>query len=142
MKYYRQAHAIYHSQYHLVWIPRFRRKFLVPGVKQYLSLKLDEIRKWYPDIYFVARNIQPDHIHLLIGIPPKYSVSRVVNILKTNTSNALKQRFPFLKKLYPHEGGIWAVGYFVSTVGVHEAVIRRYIRFQEKEEAGQVKLEL
>ena|SRR3989344_3097358 len=142
MKYYRQAHVVYHNQYHLVWIPRFRRKFLVPGVKQYLSVKLDEVRKWYPDIYFVERNIQSDHIHILIGIPPRYSVSQVVNILKTNTSHALKKRFPFLSKLYARNGGIWAVGYFVSTVGVDEAIIRRYIRFQQKEESGQSRLVL
>ncbi len=142
MRYYRQAHAIYHNQYHLVWIPRFRRKFLVPGIKTFLEKKLDEVRKWYPDIYFVERNIQPDHVHILIGIPPKYSVSQIVNILKTNTSNALKKRFPFLAKLYRNEGGVWAVGYFVSTVGINEAIIRRYIRFQEKEESGQTRLVL
>lgn len=142
MKYYRQAHVVYHNQYHLVWIPRFRRKFLVPGVAEYLITKLDEVRKWYPDIYYAERNIQKDHIHVLVGIPPKYSVSHIVNIIKTNTSRSLRQKFPFLSKLYVAKGGIWSVGYFVSTVDVNEAIIRRYIRFQEKEDSGQVQLEL
>ena len=82
MKYFRQAHAIYHNQYHLVWIPRFRRKFLIPAVAKYVASKLDEIRKHYPDIIYIERNIQPDHIHMLVSIPPKYSVSEVVGYLK------------------------------------------------------------
>jgi len=70
------------------------------------------------------------------------SVSAAVNILKSNTSSALKQKFPFLKKVYLDEKGIWSVGYFVSTVGVNEAIVRRYIRNQEKEDTGQAQLEL
>ena len=140
MKYFRQAHVVYNTQYHLVWIPRFRRKFLVSGVAKYLETQLDEVRKWYPDIVYVERNIQTDHVHLLVMIPPRMSVSRAVNILKSNTSRALKEKFPFLSKLYADGGGIWSVGYFVSSVGINEAIIRRYIRFQEKEDSGQAKL--
>src|SRR3989344_1364061 len=137
MKYYRLAHVVYHTQYHLVWIPRFRRKFLVPGVKEYLIKKLDEVRKYYPEIYFVERNIQTDHVHILLGIPPKYSVSKVVNILKSNTSRALRKRFTFLSRLYANQGSIWSVGYFISTVGINESIVRKYIRFQKKEDSGQ-----
>ena len=75
-------------------------------------------------------------------IPPRMSVSAAVNILKTNTSAALKQRFRFLKNVYLDEGGIWSVGYFVSTVGINEAIIRRYIRKQQKEDGGQAQLDL
>ena len=142
MKYFRQAHVVYHNQYHIVWIPRFRRKILVPGVAEYLAKKLEEVRKHYPDLVITERNIQPDHVHILIQIPPRMSVSSAVNILKSNTSAALKQRFKFLKKVYLDEKGIWSVGYFVSTVGVQEAIIRRYIKFQEKEDTGQAKLVL
>ena len=142
MKYFRQAHVVYHTQYHVVWIPRFRRKWMNKGIARFLTLKLDEVRKWYPDLYFQERNIQPDHIHLLIVIPPRWSVSKAVNILKSNTSKALKSEFPFLTKLYADGGGIWSVGYFVSTVGINEAIIRRYIKMQEKEDSGQAKLAL
>lgn len=137
MKYYRQAHAIYHTEYHIVWIPRYRRKVLVPGVAKYLIFKLNEVRKWYPDVVYLERNIQLDHVHILISIPPRMSISSVVNIIKTNTSTALKKRFPFLHKLYPHKEGIWSVGYFVSTVGINEQIIRKYIREQKKEDSGQ-----
>jgi len=125
-----------------VWIPRFRRKILVPGVAEYLSTKLDEIRKHYPDLAILERNIQPDHVHVLIQIPPRMSVSSAINILKSNTSVALRQSFKFLKNVYLDEKGIWSVGYFVSTVGVNESIIRRYIRYQVKEDSGQAKLVL
>lgn len=75
-------------------------------------------------------------------IPPRMSVSAAVNILKSNTSAALRKKFPFLKKVYLDEKGIWSVGYFVSTVGVNEAIIRKYIRIQKKEDDGQAQLEL
>ena len=133
---------VYNTQYHLVWIPRFRRKFLVSGVVKYLGIQLDEVRKRYPDIVYVEKNIQPDHVHLLVIVPPRMSVSDAVQIIKGSTSRALKQKFPFLSKLYADGGGIWSVGYFVSSVGINEAIIRRYIRFQEKEDSGQAKLEI
>ena len=68
------------------------------------------------------------------------SVSDGVRVLKANTGLALKAKFPFLSKLYPQKEGIWSVGYFVSTVGINEAIISRYIRMQEREDCGQAKL--
>lgn len=141
MKYYRQSHVIHNNQYYLVWIPRFRRKILIPSLAKYLNLKLEEIRKHYPDLIYLERSIQVDHIHLLIVIPPRMSVSSAVNILKSNTSSGLKKKFPFLKKVYADEKGIWSTGYFVATVGINEAIIRKYIKLQEKEDIGQAKLE-
>jgi len=113
---------------------------LIPTVAEYVSRKLEGIRKYYPDIVLVEKNIQPDHVHILIIIPPRMSVSSAVNILKTNTSANIKKKFPFLKKLYADEKGVWSVGYFVSTVGINESIIRRYIKMQEKEDSGQAKL--
>ena len=141
-KYNRQAHAAYYTRYHIIWIPRFRRKILVAGVAAYVKIKVQEITQYYPDIYFFEINPQSDHVHILLSIPPKYSISKVVNILKSNTSHALWNKFPFLKKVYWDEGSVWATGYFVSTVGVSEATIRNYIHYQSREEAGQAKLEL
>ena len=74
-------------------------------------------------------------------IPPKYTVSKVVETIKKNTSISLSRKFAFLKKVYWDRKGIWGKGYFVSTVGMNEEVIRRYIKSQEEEETGQVKLE-
>ena len=138
----RQAHCVYRCEYHIVWIPRYRYKVLTKGVDKYLEIKLDEVRKTYPEIEFIEKKIQPDHVHLLVSFPPKHSIARVVQILKQNTGKALKDKFDFLKDRYYGAGSIWSVGYFVSTVGLNENAIRNYVQHQEKEDLGQAKLEL
>lgn len=137
----RQAHSVFRCQYHIVWIPRYRYKVLTKGVAKYLEIKLDEVRKYYPEFEFVERNIQIDHVHLVISFPPKYSIAKVVQIMKQNTGKALKDKFDFLQEAYKKAGGIWSVGYFVSTVGLDENMIRNYVRYQEKEDLGQAMLE-
>ena len=138
----KQANAVYYTRYHLIWIPRFRRKVLVPGVAEYVKTKVLEVNKHYPDIYFFEVNVLKDHVHTLVSIPPRYSVSQVVNIIKSNTSRALWEKFSFLKKVYWDGGAVWATGYFVSTVGVSEETVQNYIRNQGEEDAGQAELEL
>lgn len=91
-----------------------------------------------PDIEFVAIGSDRDHVHTHMIIPPKYAVSKVVEILKSNTSRKLKEKFKnFLSQVYWDEGGIWSVGYFVSTVGADQETIRRYVENQGKEDMGQ-----
>ena len=141
MRLHRSAHTVYKTQYHIVWVTRFRRKVLVPGVERYLRVKLVEVRKWYPDWEYVAIGIEPDHVHLHLVIPPKYAVSWVVETLKKNASRALSEKFAFLKQVYWDEDGIWTKGYFVSTVGANEAIIRRYVAMQGQEDAGQAQSE-
>jgi len=106
-----------------------------------LEIKLDEIRKLYPEIEYIEKKILADHVHLVMSFPPKYSIAKVVQILKQNTAKALKQKFDFLKERYYGAEGIWSAGYFVSTVGLDEKMIRDYVRYQEKEDLGQAKLE-
>lgn len=125
--------------YHIVWIPRYRYEILTKGVDKYLEIKLDEIRKYYPEFEYIQRNVQPDHVHLVISFPPKYSIAQVVMIIKSNTGRALKEKFDFLNRLYFGREGIWSVGYFASTVGLDEAMIKNYVKYQEKEDLGQVK---
>ena len=123
-----------------MWIPRYRYKVLTEGVKQYLEIKLDEIRRYYPEFEYIERNVQPDHVHLVISFPPKYSIAQVVQIIKQNTGRDLREKFDFLKQRYYKRGGIWSVGYFASTVGLDEQMIRNYVKYQEKEDLGQAKL--
>jgi putative transposase len=87
-------------------------------------------------------NHDKDHIHLLLSIPPTISVGKVVGIIKQNTARNLKQKFPFLKQVYWGTDAIWSEGYFVSTVGIDDAMIRAYIAEQGKKDAGQTKFEL
>ncbi len=119
-----------------------QRKCHPPRVPSYIRIKLLESRTYYLDWYFNEIGINKDHIHIHMIIPPKYSVSKVVEILKKNTSRSLKEKFTFLTKIYWDGGGIWSVGCFVSTVGINEEIIRRYVQMQGAEDAGQVQLEL
>ena len=135
------GHVTYYSRYHVVWIPRRRRKVLVPGVKQYLKIKFFEVTSHYPEIDLIEISIQLDHVHLLLSLPPRFSVPKAVNLLKTNTSKALKQKFDFLHKVYPREG-MWSKGYFMSTVGIKAETVQAYIKRQAEEDSGQVSVQL
>ena len=132
-----QAHVAYQTQYHVVWIPKYRRNVLVSGGKEYLGKTLyRSIEERYPDVYISELNIQTDHVHALIEIPPKYSVSTVVGYIKGISSKLMRMHFAYLQ----HATNMWADGFFVSTVGVNEATIRKYIQFQQKQERGQAEL--
>lgn len=139
----KQAHCVYRCEYHIVWITRYRYKVLnQPGVKKYLEIKMDEVRKIYPEIEYVKRNIQADHVHLVLSFPPKMSIASVVRVIKSNTARAMTEKFPFLREQYYRRSGIWSVGYFASTIGLNEDMIKRYVEYQGKEDAGQAKLAL
>lgn len=128
----------------MAFTTKYRHRWLNEGIFAYLQIKLTEICKFYPLITFKTVNYdqkQPDHIHLLISIPPTVSIGSVVRIIKSNTSRALKQKFPFFKTMYHGTDGIWSDGYFVSTVGVNEQTIKRYIENQGKEDSGQALLD-
>jgi len=142
MKLKKQAHTVYQTQYHIVWITRYRRKILTKGIESYLKIKLKEINKYYPDWEYIAIGTDKDHIHIQMIIPPKYSVSKVVETIKSNTSKNLKNKFSkFLKKVYWDNKGIWGTGCFVSTIGLDEKIIKKYVELQGKEETGQAEPE-
>ena len=97
--------------------------------------------KYYPDWEIVSIGMGEDHVHVTIEFPPRYSGAQVVETIKKNTSRRLKEKFKFLKEVYWDDGGIWSVGYFFTTVGINEEVIRNYIERQWREDSGQAKLE-
>jgi len=143
MKLHGQAHVVYKTQSHLVWVTRYRRKILVPGLAEYFKKVLREVREFHPDWFIEEVGVDVDHVHLYMVIPPKYAVSIVVETLKSVTSRRSKEKFPhFLAKVYGDGGGIWARGFFASTVGINEATIRQYVRHQGEQETGQAQLEL
>jgi len=137
----KQAHAVYYARYHIVISTKYRRKVLKDGMGEYLKLKILQIGKFHPEIEILEVNTDTDHVHLLVSIPPKYPVSHVVCMIKSNTGNAMRRRFPFLDKVYWGSDGIWSIGYFVSTIGINEEIIRKYIEMQGKEDSGQATLE-
>ena len=136
------GHSVYRTEYHIVWIPKYRRRILNPGVKAYLDKLLPRVLETMPGCEIVEYNIQVDHIHMLMIIPPKYVVSNVVGRIKGVTSSKLRKRFSWLRKVYWKENLVWSAGYFVSTVGIDEDKILRYVKWQGSQDSGQAKLEL
>jgi len=116
---------------------KYRRKIFQPGIKEYLVELLKRVPRYYPEIKLLKINGEVDHLHLLISIPPKMSVASVVNIVKSNTAREMRKKFSFLDKVYWGNPGIWSTGYFVSTIGVNEEIIKKYIQRQGQEDIGQ-----
>ena len=136
----KQAHATYYAQYHLVFTTKYRRKVLKHGMGAFLRILLHRITRAYPEVQILESNTDEDHVHLLVSIPPKLSVAEVVQRIKGASAHAMRKKFPFLDKVYYGADGIWSDGYFVSTVGIDEGIIRKYIEMQGREDGGQVKL--
>jgi putative transposase len=126
-------HSIYQLRYHIVWGTKYRRKILKHFVRSQLIKSLYQILKRHPDWYVDQVNTGLDHVHLLLEIPPTYSVAAVVQELKLETSKDLRKHFKFINKMYAHSG-VWSTGYFVSSVGLNEEQIRRYIEKQSNDD--------
>ena len=136
------GHSVYRTEYHIVWIPKYRYRILNPGVRAYLEKLFPVVMKEIPGCEIVKYNIQPDHIHMVMIIPPKYAVSTVVGKLKGITSSRLRKKFRWMKLRYSRENIVWSPGYFVSTIGVEEEMILKYVEYQGKQDSGQAKLEI
>ena len=137
MKARRGAHTIYRLEYHFVWIPRYRRKVLSGEVAKRLERLICEIcaaRDWAIE----ALTVQEDHVHLFVGCPPRDAPAKVMNVIKSMTARTLYAEFLHLRK--SHWGGkLWADGYYVGSAGGHVTsdLIKRYIEYQDAEDAGQ-----
>ena len=142
MKYNRLGHAVFYTRYHLVISTKYRRKIFTSGMAGYLKLKVREVQKHHPEIVIHEVNTDQDHMHVLVSVSPKLSLSQAVSLIKANTARDMRKKFSTLDKVYWGFDGIWSVGYFISTVGVNEQVIRRYIEQQGREDSGQAELEL
>jgi len=136
------GHAAYRTEYHIVWIPKYRHRILNPGIKGYLEALFPKVMEGLPGCEIVKYNIQADHIHMVMVIPPKYAVSSVVGKIKGKTSSELRKKFKWLEKRYWKENIVWSPGYFVSTVGIEEEKILKYVEYQGRQDSGQAKLEL
>ena len=136
------AHCVYQCDYHIVLVTRYRRKVLNEGIFAYIEKKLAEITGHYPLIKIKVGKQDRDHVHMLVSIPPTMAVGNAVGIIKQNIAREIKQKFPFLKQVYWGSDGVWSDGYFVSTVGINEEVIKAYIESQGKKDTGQTKFEI
>ena len=135
------AHGAYQHQYHVVWIPKYRRRILRGPIKIFVHEHIPQIQHYHPDVEVQQWSGQVDHIHVVLVIPPKYAVSSIVGKMKANLSRQLRLRYPELKRTY-WAAVLWSPGFFSSTVGLNEAVIRRYVEHQEQVDKGQIQLEV
>ena len=132
-KYKKLSHVVYKCDYHIVWTPKYRYRVLFGEVK---SLVENDIRMLCgrKGVEVQEMNVQIDHVHVVVSIPPKVSVSVLMGTLKGKLAIKLFKSYPNLKQK-PYWGNhFWSRGYFVTTVGVDEEIIRRYVKHQEKED--------
>lgn len=116
-------YACYNINYHLVWIPKYRRKVLVGAIKADLEISIKEIAEKL-EVQVVSLDVQPDHIHLFVSAPPRYSPANLINAFKGASSHRLRNKYPYLKSL----PSMWTKTYYVGTAGnVSAEVIKRYI---------------
>jgi len=136
------GHGAYRTEYHIVWITKYRRRILNPGVRGYISQLFPKIIKIMPGCEIIEQNIQEEHIHMLMVIPPKYAVSDVIGEIKQYMASKIRKKFAWLGKVYWKENMVWSPGYFVSTVGLDEKQITEYVKWQGDQDSGQAKLGL
>jgi putative transposase len=132
-KYRRLSHVVYQCTYHVVWVPKYRYRILTGAVAELMDRDIRTLCEW-KDVEVLELNIQPDHIHALFSIPPKIAISTFMGFLKGKLAIKVMKSYPRLRKK-PYWGNhFWARGYFVSTVGLNEDLIRRYVKYQEEKE--------
>ena len=130
------SHSLSHSKwlckYHIIFTPKYRRKIIYNKYRESIRDILKSLCS-YKGIEILEGHLMPDHVHLLLSIPPKYSVSSVMGYLKGKSSLMIFERHAHLKYQFGNRH-FWSIWYYVSTVGLNEATIRKYIQDQEKED--------
>jgi len=133
-------HTVWDCKYHVVWIPKGRKKTLYGQLRQYLGEVVRELGR-QKESKVLEGHLMADHIHILISIPPKYSVSQVVGFIKGKSAIHIARVYLGRKQNFTGQR-FWARGYYVSTIGADEATIREYIRKQEAEDRRLDQLEM
>ena len=123
------AHTKWLCKYHIVFSPKYRRKIIYNKIRVSIRDIIKDLCKW-KGIEIIEGHMMPDHVHLLLSIPPKYSVSQIMGYLKGKSAMMIFDRHSNLKYKFGNRH-FWATGYYVSTVGLNTATIAKYIREQE-----------
>ncbi len=130
------SHVLWHCQYHIVWVPKYRYRVLkgVVGKEVYNCIQVFTGQK---ECEVVELNVMEDHVHLIFMVPPKVSISEMMGVLKGRTAIRIFKQYPYLKQK-PYWGNhLWAPGYCVDTIGLDEEMIRKYVKYQEDNERSQ-----
>ena len=124
------AHTKWMCKYHIVFTPKYRRKVIYNQIRKDIGEIMQELCK-YKGVDIIEGHMMPDHVHTLLSIPPKYSVSSVMGYLKGKSALMIFERHANLKYKYGNRH-FWCEGYYVSTVGLNEETIKKYIAEQEQ----------
>jgi putative transposase len=132
-RYKKLSHVVYKCDYHIVWTPKYRFRVLFGEVKVLVENDLRMLCQW-KGVEILELNVQIDHVHVICSVPPKVSISELMGTLKGKLAIKLFKSYPKLKQK-PYWGNhFWSRGYFVTTIGIDEEVIRRYVIYQEGED--------
>lgn len=129
----RLSHSLYECKYHIVFCPKYRYRILKEGIGEYVRQQVYQLCQQKGEIEVLVINIQPDHVHLVVSIPPKYAVSAFMGYLKGKLALRLFQQYESPGRRYWGRH-LWVRGYCVSTIGLDEEKIRRYVQWQEAQE--------
>ena len=132
MTIHRASHSVFDLNYHLAWATKYRKYILSSRQCGWAKKFLKEIAEEY-DFQISAMEVLPDHVHLLISVPPRYSTAQIARILKSKSAREMFNKFPDLRRHY-HHGELWIDGYFVRSVGarIDTALIKKYIKEQRQ----------
>ena len=138
----RTSHAVYDTKYHLVWAPKYRKWILRGDIKERVKEIFEEISLNY-DFEIEALEVATDHVHIFLSFPPRYSISKVVGMLKSISASVIFSEYPEVKKEL-WGGEFWEDGYFARTVGdkVTAEVIKKYIKYHRDQEKTPNQLKL
>ena len=137
-KYRKLSHVVYRCDYHIVFVPKYRFRVLTGAIAERVEHDIRALCAW-KDVEVWELSVQADHVHLVCSVPPKISISQFLGLLKGKLAIKLFKSYPKLRAK-PYWGNhFWARGYFVTTVGIDEEVIRRYVRHQETKERREEK---
>ncbi len=142
MEFIQSQHSVYRLSYHIVWVCKYRRRVLKPGVVEYMKLIMPKLLKSIPGVEVEKIGFDQDHVHFVMTIPPKYAISDVIAQLKSQSSSLIRAKFNWLSKVYFKENVLWSRGYFVSSVGLDEERIKNYVQYQGRLDSGQLRLKL
>ena len=142
-KYKKLSHTIYYCVYHIVFCPKYRYRIMDKTIVDYCKQHIYHLCSQKELVEVMELNIQPDHIHIVLSIPPKHSVSNIMGFLKGKLALKLFSNYEKLNKRYWGRH-FWSRGYCVSTVGLNEDQIRKYVKWQQKKdnESGNKQLDI
>lgn len=125
-------HTRWDCKYHVVFIPKRRKKRIYGAIRRHLGTVFHELAR-HKESEIVEGHLRPDHIHMCVSIPPKFAVSSVIGYIKGKSAISIARTFMGRSRNFTGES-FWARGFFVSTVGLDEDAVKKYIREQEKED--------